>query len=162
MISKFAIECHDYYTTSSSLTWKDSEIRNWLNNGFYYEAFSLDEQTTIQNTKLFTNRIHESGTSTTEDKVFLLSQNEAETYFSNSESRKCEPTIYMKRQFRPVLMKILKARRYIGIFAHPQVINGVRLMLITMAILTIYHAKLIVLSKSMSARLCGLILIANH
>lgn len=103
LISKFAIECHDYYTTSSSLTWKDSEIRNWLNNGFYYEAFSLDEQTTIQNTKLFTNRIHESGTSTTEDKVFLLSQNEAETYFSNSESRKCEPTIYMKKTIPPGL-----------------------------------------------------------
>lgn len=103
LISKFAIECHDYYTTSSSLTWKDSEIRNWLNNGFYYEAFSLDEQTTIQNTKLFTNRIYESGTSTTEDKVFLLSQNEAETYFSNSESRKCEPTVYMKKTIPPGL-----------------------------------------------------------
>ncbi len=93
LISKLALDCQEYYGYETfSYRWENSDIRNWLNNDFYSKAFSADEQTAIQ--------IYDSETSA-EDKVFLLSQEEAEKYFSNNESRKCAQTDYMKMTISP-------------------------------------------------------------
>lgn len=93
LISKLALDCQEYYGYETfSYRWENSGIRNWLNNDFYSKAFSADEQTAIQ--------IYDSETSA-EDKVFLLSQEEAEKYFSNNELRKCAQTDYMKMTISP-------------------------------------------------------------
>ena len=57
-------------------TWKDSEIRKWLNESFYERAFSASEKQCIQPTQV--DVIDWEGTSVdwTEDRIFLLSMEE--------------------------------------------------------------------------------------
>lgn len=61
------------------LTWKESEIRQWLNENFYETAFDRTEQTDILTT--VTESDHGEHT---EDKVYLLSQQEFLAYFGVS------------------------------------------------------------------------------
>ena len=69
---------------SSSVTWENSNLRQWLNTDFYNETFSDAE-------KLRTN-----GGSTTADKVFVLSTEEAEKYFYSDSDRMAAATDYAK------------------------------------------------------------------
>src|SRR5574344_2323362 len=61
---------------------------HWIANNIISE----EEQQIIALTKNDTN-----GSRTTEDKVFLLSIEEAQKYFKNAEERKCMPTPYAKQ-----------------------------------------------------------------
>ena len=63
-------------------TWENSELRHWLNNEFFYNAFSETERSNIVTTKLnnpdnnANEKIKEADYSETEDKVFLPSYND--------------------------------------------------------------------------------------
>lgn len=108
LLSKWALDnksvCDGPY---DSAIWETSKIRLWLNNDFYNAAFSTEEQDNI-----FTSQItnedggpfyqsssegdieyYVDGGNDTEDKVFLLSQDEIETYIS-AEDRICFATDY--------------------------------------------------------------------
>lgn len=71
-----------------SAIWETSFIRNFLQNEFFTLAFTLEEQSRIQETDLATP-IHTFSSDTSEtimktrDTIFLLSQEECEHYFSN-------------------------------------------------------------------------------
>ena len=88
VISRYGLEtrCFD----SSSNNWKNSEIRQWLNNEFYNKVFTDQEKKSIN----FFN-LSDVGTS---DNVFLLSRDEAERYFANDEARKCKATDYVLKK----------------------------------------------------------------
>ena len=98
LISKYALDCKAYNTNNMAVTWETCSLRTWLNNDFVNSAFSEDESAIIptvtvsagENTRYNTN----SGNAT-QDKVFLLSINEASKYFSSDGERKCEPTDYV-------------------------------------------------------------------
>lgn len=62
--------------------WSNSLIRNYLNNKFLDDNFSLEEQDLILNTD---NSSTECGYAI--DKIFLLSRDEAQTYFSSNKKR---------------------------------------------------------------------------
>ena len=75
------------------LTWAVSEIRNWLNNDFLNEAFSVDEQNSIILSTISNPDNEEYGTDggpDTKDKVFLLSIDEAERFFHGDDDRIAE------------------------------------------------------------------------
>ena len=77
-----AVNILDAWAFSSEqkiLTWKESEIRQWLNEDFYETAFDHTEQTDILTT--VTESDHGEHT---EDKVYLLSQQEFLAYFGVS------------------------------------------------------------------------------
>lgn len=74
-----------YNDEAVSVTWKDSLIRNWLNEIFYNDAFTDEERQEIGVTVTDEN---------VEDRVFLLSTDEAEEYFKDNESRVSCPTIF--------------------------------------------------------------------
>ena len=61
------------------VTWKESEIRQWLNEDFYEKAFDRTEQTDILTTVTESDQGEH-----TEDKVYLLSQQEFLAYFGVS------------------------------------------------------------------------------
>ena len=63
-------------------SWKDSDIRSWLNEDFYKNSFSEDEAARIKNT--VTNDV---GQKNTKDKVFLLSVSEVENYLTEARYR---------------------------------------------------------------------------
>ena len=92
LISKYALDCKPYNQNNCNITWENCTLRKWLNSEFINNAFSEEGQQIIVLTKNDTN-----GSRTTEDKVFLLSIEEAQKYFKNAEERKCMPTPYAKQ-----------------------------------------------------------------
>ena len=116
LISKYALDCQPYtivktnngykkwynedkYNTEDiDITWEDSSVRDWLNNEFFNEAFSQEEQkhisiSTVENEQVkLTDRWNSVGGNTTEDKVFLLSYEEYMSFFNGEET--CIPSVY--------------------------------------------------------------------
>ena len=97
VISKYGLSSQAFNTTNISVAWDHSTVRDYLNRRFLNDAFSEGEQTRIlavtvraeQNPFFDTD----SGEDT-QDKVFLLSIEEADRYFSSDEARRCIPTPY--------------------------------------------------------------------
>ncbi len=81
---------HDSYT---STTWESSSLRRWLNNEFFYSCFDLKEQGRIVNTTV----LNDYGRGT-EDKIFLLSTDEAERLFKDNHDRRCKDVYYSKNK----------------------------------------------------------------
>ena len=101
VISKYGLDCKEYNDEYEEVTWKNCTLRSWLNDEFIKTAFSKDEQELVAETKLENpdNSDYDTdGGKDTVDKVFLLSIDEAEEYFSSEDARKCEPTEYAKAQ----------------------------------------------------------------
>lgn len=99
LVSKQALDCQQYNTSYTDVTWENCSLRKWLNDSFFNAAFSEEEKVLIQSTTVSADKnpqySTDPGTATT-DKVFLLSINEAEKYFNSDEARKCAPTAYAK------------------------------------------------------------------
>ena len=68
--------------------WENCSLRTWLNSSFLDMAFSEDEQKMIPTVTVYTSGSKDgTGDSYTQDKLFLLSVEEATKYFSTSEER---------------------------------------------------------------------------
>ena len=80
-ISRYGLDARRFDDDSSD--WEGSDIRSWLNGEFYNSSFNDDEKGIIA--------------SSDPGKVFLLSRDEAEGYFSSMEDRKCAPTKYAEK-----------------------------------------------------------------
>ena len=101
LISKYALDCQEYHTAFSSVTWETSSLREWLNGTFLSAAFSEEERAMIPSVSVSADKNPSSNTSpgnSTTDQVFLLSITEADNYFSSDETRKCAPTAYAIEQ----------------------------------------------------------------
>ena len=101
VISEYALDCQQYNTEYKSITWETCSLRKWLNNTFFKAAFSDAEQKQIPTVTVTADANPSYTTSpgnNTEDKVFLLSINEAKEYFSDSDDRMCVPTAYAIEQ----------------------------------------------------------------
>ncbi len=95
VISKYGLDSQQYNTSKTDVTWETSTLRTWLNGTFLNSAFSETEQASIAQTTITAdkNSYTNPGNATT-DKVFLLSIDEANKYFSSDSARECEPTAY--------------------------------------------------------------------
>ncbi|MBQ4237586.1 MAG: InlB B-repeat-containing protein [Treponema sp.] len=87
---------------SENNNYKDSDIREWLNGEFLNAAFTSDAVQRIAVTNV-NNSLESTGDSAnshicanTNDMIFLLSRNEAGTYFSTNDSRIINVTDYSK------------------------------------------------------------------
>jgi hypothetical protein len=101
LLSRLTIDHQPYYPEWAYITWETSSIRSWLNDTFYEEAFSEEEQEQIQEVEL-TNpdnpRYGTSGGNETTDKIFLLSIDEVKQYLPSYESRKAGITEAYSRE----------------------------------------------------------------
>ena len=100
LLSKYVLDAKPYYEEVEEVTWETSDIRQWLNNEFYTTAFNKAEKAKIQTSLIKNEDNSENGTSggnDTEDKVFLLSEKEAETLFSNDDERIAKATEYAEK-----------------------------------------------------------------
>ena len=100
LLSKYVLDAKPYNEEFEDVTWETSDIRQWLNNEFYTTAFNKTEKAKIQTSLIKNEDNSEYGTSggnDTEDKVFLLSEKEAETLFSNEEERIAKATEYAEK-----------------------------------------------------------------
>ncbi len=101
VISKYALDCQQYNTSCTDVTWEKCTLRKWLNDSFLNTAFSAKHQELIPSVSVFAEKNPEYSTNpgnSTNDKVFLLNYREAKKYFTTDESRKCAPTAFAKAQ----------------------------------------------------------------
>ena len=102
LLSKYILDVKPYHEGGGhNITWKTSSIRKWLNNDFYTTVFNDVEQKKIADTLIKTeinSKYENIGEDNTEDKVFLLSEEEAESLFMNDEERKAKTTEYAKKK----------------------------------------------------------------
>ena len=97
LISRYALDCQQYNTSYTSVTWETCSLRKWLNGTFLSAAFSEEERAMIPSVTVSADKNPSYSTSpgnSTTDQVFLLSITEANKYFSSDEARKCAPTAY--------------------------------------------------------------------
>ena len=97
LISKYALDTLPYDTKYSNVTWETCSLRGWLNEDFLETAFTEEKQGSIIDSEINNannSRYGTEGGKDTTDKIFLLSKEEAETYFSSDEERMCAPTEY--------------------------------------------------------------------
>ena len=96
IISKHLIEAKPYVEVESvwedrSSIWEESTLREWLNSEYLNTAFNSSELPLIQTTIVQNNnsdKYKTYGGVATSDKVFLLSIEEAYSYFSSDDERK--------------------------------------------------------------------------
>ena len=116
LISHDVIAYQRFSDSRKCVIWEDSQIRSWLNQAFYEEAFDETEQASIRETTLenpstvgFAAHVDPSGDvqvresrPDTKDKIFLLSWKEAEQYYGN---RLTDASGLGRRPSRAVLQK---------------------------------------------------------
>ena len=95
LITKYAIECVRYNKKAVPITWEESYIRSWLNDGFLSNCFTQEQRWIIPTTYVENkdNPLYGTdGGNDTWDQVFLLSIDEAEEYFEDNFARMTSAT----------------------------------------------------------------------
>lgn len=105
LISKYGLDAVSYGTpmdvseySQGRYSWKKSYLREWLNNDFLTTAFSREERMYILDTEIQTNDA--GGNDSSLDRIFCLSIEEAEKYFSDAVSMGCFVTETAKKKLR--------------------------------------------------------------
>ena len=97
LISEYCISKQK--TSSSYSTWENSISRKWLNETFYNDAFTQEEQDKIILSKIVNEDNTDTGTeggNNTDDYLFLLSIDEVNKYFATDEERIAYGTLYVQ------------------------------------------------------------------
>ena len=97
LISLYGLDCKEYDNLKdpNDITWENCDLRKWLNDDFLKYAFSEEEIKRIKFSELKNDDNPEcdtKGGNDTTDRIFCLSLNEVEQYFSSDDARKCRPT----------------------------------------------------------------------
>jgi len=99
LLSEKILDTKPYNETDEDVTWETCSLRSWLNEEFYNNAFTASEKNVIITTNVINKDNKTWGTkggNDTNDKVFLLSYEEAEKYFSNKKDGISKYTEYAK------------------------------------------------------------------
>jgi len=95
LLSLYAIDVQPYHSNrDNKRTWANCDLNDWLDETFYNDAFTAAEKSRILNTKISTPNNPDYGTSggsDSYDKVFILSVDEARSFFTTNE-RIARPT----------------------------------------------------------------------
>ena len=101
LLSKYGLDAQPYNTEDIDITWEQCSLRKWLNGEFLTAAFSGEEQAKIAETTI-SNPDHwlfeTAGGNATADRVFLLSEDEAEHYFNTDDGGMTKPTPFAAKK----------------------------------------------------------------
>jgi len=95
LLSVYGLDTMAYFSQSQPITWEDSEIREVLNNDFYYGAFSDSERVWITESLVVNSNNPTYGTyggNNTKDYIYILSIDEVLHYAPTEDPRKTVPT----------------------------------------------------------------------
>ena len=110
LISKYGLDVKPYNEKRKKVTWAKCTLRSWLNKEFLETAFTNTEQAAILDTEVDNSQSqgyserNRSGGDNTQDKIFLLSYEEAILYFNETleatgqTASRIAPTAYAKAQ----------------------------------------------------------------
>ena len=98
VISKYGLDAKPFHTEYAEVSWENCSLRQWLNNTFYNIAFSAREQSVIVDSGLFRKKPEDGDADSQEagggDKLFILSDTEADRYLHGDTARRAKPTPY--------------------------------------------------------------------
>ena len=106
IISEKVLDVHPYHSTFTEITWENSTIRSWLNgygqdyssSSFINTAFVPAEQAKIVASYVYADKTSSDGDANpdnyTVDKIFMLSLDEANLYFTSNSARIADATQY--------------------------------------------------------------------
>ena len=101
VISKYALDCKAFNDTRASVTWGSCTLRKWLNDDFYDKAFNGEDKAKITTTTVTADKNPSYNTpqgNATQDKVFLLSVKEVDSYCKSDADRNGNGTDYCYKQ----------------------------------------------------------------
>jgi len=90
VISEDVLDSRVYHSKAESVTWETSELRFWLNDFFFRTAFASKEKNRILESDVinsFNPTTGIRGGNDTQDRIFLLSIDEAQRYFADDSDR---------------------------------------------------------------------------
>ena len=93
LISDKLLDYVPYHEEAKAVTWSECSLRRWLNNDFYHAAFTSQEQA-----KITLSHHENSGSRTTNDRIFALSSSEAQQYFSSGNDMAAYTTDFARQQ----------------------------------------------------------------
>ena len=117
VLSKYGLDCQPYNEDRVNVYWEFCTLRRWLNSSFLNEAFTSSEKSVIPIvtiTNSDNSNFKARGGNDTNDQVFLLSKDEALTYFKKNEERKAVPTVYAVAQGAHQFSGTLSKNDYFG------------------------------------------------
>lgn len=97
LITKMGIDAVRYNEKLEDIVWENSSIRRWLNETFINKAFTAEQHSHIIKSPIENKDNAEfktRGGGVSNDKLFLLSIDEANDYFKGDDDRKAYPTPY--------------------------------------------------------------------
>ena len=97
ILSQYVLDAIPYHRKNQSITWADCSLRQWLNDTFLSTAFSSTEARSILTVNVENpnnDEYHIPGGRATQDRVFLLSYDDACNYFWGNTERQAGPTQY--------------------------------------------------------------------
>ena len=90
VIAEQGLDSKPYDDEKSDAAWAGSSLRRWLNSEFYERAFNERERECVLRT-----RIPNNAGPANEDRVFLLSLDEAVSLFADDKARRAVPTEFV-------------------------------------------------------------------
>ena len=104
LFSLYGLENKEYneQCNKKGSDWEYCSLRQWLNDEFLHNAFTQTEQDLIENTIIAADRDTENNDTNKEktvtDKVFLISESEADKYFPSAKEKICYATAALRAQ----------------------------------------------------------------
>ena len=99
LLSKYELDFQRYNEVDTSVTWETCSLRTWLNNDFLNAAFTANEQAQLATVTVRAEKSPLFDTdpgNDTQDRVYMLSYNEALEYLPSGSDRKVVPSSYAK------------------------------------------------------------------
>ena len=82
LLSKYILDNVSFNSEHKICKWKDSELRQWMNQTFYEKAFNENEKNIVVEDSHISDIVRDDKEiDTVTDKVFILSESEAKKYF---------------------------------------------------------------------------------
>jgi len=94
LFSRYCLDTHVFNEKKVSVIWQDCDLRRWLNGEFHDTVFTAEEQAKIQTVMVPNLNIVDDPISDTEERVYLLNNEEMEHYFPVRADRLAFPTPY--------------------------------------------------------------------
>ncbi len=97
LVAEKVLDTKTYNNELADITWENSTVRAWLNKDFLDAAFTSKEKKKIVESTVVNPdnpKYNTPGGSETKDKLFLLSLEESEKFFTSDELRRAKGTLY--------------------------------------------------------------------
>ena len=101
LISRYALDSQPYNVENTAVTWETCSLRSWLNSAFYENTFLPEEMDMILVSEVTADANPKYSTpagKSTSDRIFLLSVDEVNRYFTRDGDGVCYVTTYCQSQ----------------------------------------------------------------